>query len=63
MCLSTLYKNKLEKESILMKNVTTIKTIDGKIIFKDLMERTLELKGFIKEINLEENYIIVGEVE
>lgn len=41
MCLSTVYKNQLNPESVIMRNVMTIECKDGLVILTDLMESTL----------------------
>lgn len=37
MCLSTVYKNKMTPETVLMKNVMSIECRDGVVILTDLM--------------------------
>ena len=39
MCLSTVYKNKLTPETVMMRNVMKIECRDGMVILTDLMER------------------------
>ena len=45
MCLSTVYKNKLTPETIMMKNVMRIECKDGMVILTDLMERQMAVEG------------------
>ncbi len=59
MCLSTIYKNEIKDENILMKNVLSIESRDDELIFTDLMERKLKVKGQIKMANLVDGYVIV----
>lgn len=61
MCLSTVYKNKMEPESIAMKNVMSIECKDGCVILTDLMERTCVIEGELERANLVDGYVIVRE--
>ena len=61
MCLSTVYKNKMEPESILMKNVMSIECRDGMVILTDLMERTCAIEGELEKANLVDGFVIVKE--
>ena len=61
MCLSTVYKNKMEPESIVMKNVMQLECRDGMVILTDLMERTVAIEGTLEQANLVDGYVIVRE--
>ena len=61
MCLSTVYKNKMEPESIVMKNVMQLECKDGMVILTDLMERTVAIEGTLEQANLVDGYVIVKE--
>lgn len=61
MCLSTVYKNKLEPESVIMKNVMTIECRDGLVILTDLMERQVAIEGQLEKANLVDGIAIVRE--
>ena len=61
MCLSTVYKNNMEPASIVMKNVMRIECRDGKVILTDLMDRTVEIQGTLRQANLVDGYVIVDE--
>ena len=61
MCLSTVYKNKREPESVAMKNVMTIECRDGYVILTDLMERQMAIEGELEKANLVDGYVIVKE--
>lgn len=61
MCLSTVYKNTMEPESIAMKNVMRIECKDGCVILTDLMDRTLTIEGTLQEANLVDGFVIVKE--
>lgn len=59
MCLSTVYKDKIGEENILMKNVMSIEYLNDHLVFTDLMERKLKIKGELKKANLVDGFVIV----
>ena len=59
MCLSTVYKDKIDKQNILMKNVMSIELKGDTLLFTDLMERKMEIKGSLTKANLVDGYVIV----
>ena len=61
MCLSTVYKNTMTPEAIVMKNVMQIECKDGCVILTDLMERTVSIEGTLESANLVDGYVIVRE--
>ena len=61
MCLSTVYKNKMEPEAIVMRNVMQIECKDGCVILTDLMERQVAIEGQLESANLVDGYVIVQE--
>ena len=61
MCLSTVYKNKLSPETVVMKNVMTIECRDGLVILTDLMERQVAIEGTLEKANLVDGIAIVRE--
>ena len=61
MCLSTVYRNKMDNESIIMKNVKSIACQDGMVILTDLMERKVAIEGQLERANLVDGYVIVKE--
>ena len=61
MCLSTVYKNKMEPETVIMKNVMHIECKDGCVILTDLMDRQVAVEGTLEEANLVDGYVIVKE--
>lgn len=61
MCLSTVYKDKMEPASILMKNVMRIECHDGQVILTDLMERQITISGQLQQANLVDGFVIVKE--
>ena len=63
MCLSTVYKNTMAPETIVMKNVMRIDCKDGCVILTDLMERTVSIPGSLQTANLVDGYVVVKEAE
>ena len=61
MCLSTVYKNNMAPETVLMKNVMSIECRDGMVILTDLMERQMAVEGTLEKANLVDGYVIVQE--
>ena len=59
MCLSTVYKNEISDEKIMMKNVMTVECIDGKVILTDLMGRKLTVEGSLIKAELTDGYVIL----
>ena len=61
MCLSTVYKNDRNPESIIMKNVMRIECKDGAVVLTDLMDRTVAIEGTLEYANLVEGVVLVKE--
>ncbi len=61
MCLSTVYRNTLAPEAVIMKNVMTIECRDGLVILTDLMERTCAVEGVLEKANLVDGVAIIRE--
>jgi len=61
MCLSTIYKNALVPENIMMRNVMRIECKDGMVILTDLMERQVAIEGTLEMANLVDGVAIVKE--
>lgn len=61
MCLSTVYKNKMEEGAIVMKNVMRIDCNDGQVILTDLMDRQVAIEGYLVQANLVDGFVIVKE--
>ena len=59
MCLSTVYKNKMEPETVVMRNVMHIECKDGCVILTDLMDRQVSIEGVLETANLVDGYVIV----
>ena len=63
MCLSTVYRNKLAPEAVVMKNVMSIECKDGTIILTDLMERQVAVEGTLEKANLVEGFVVIKEAK
>ncbi len=61
MCLSTVYKNTLTPENVMMKNVMKIECKDGVVIITDLMERQMAIEGTLEMANLVDGVAVVRE--
>ena len=61
MCLSTVYKNNMAPESVVMRNVMSIECRDGMVILPDLMERQVAIEGRLERANLVDGYVVVKE--
>ena len=61
MCLSTVYKNTLTPEPVMMRNVMKIECKDGCVILTDLMERSCAIEGHLEMANLVDGVAVVRE--
>ena len=61
MCLSTVYKNTMTPEAVVMRNVMRIECKDGCVIVTDLMDRSVAIEGTLSEANLVDGFVIVKE--
>ena len=61
MCLSTVYKNTMAPEAVVMRNVMRIECKDGCVILTDLMDRQVAVEGRLIEANLVDGFVIVEE--
>ena len=57
MCLSTVYKNTMAPEAVVMRNVMRIDCKDGCVILTDLMERTVSIEGTLETANLVDGFV------
>ena len=62
MCLSTVYKNEKREDTVVMRNVMSIRCDDTTVILTDLMERTVAIEGKLQEANLVDGYVIFQEI-
>ena len=61
MCLSTVYKNTMAPEAVVMRNVMRIECKDGCVILTDLMERQVAIEGALESANLVDGVAVVKE--
>ena len=61
MCLSTVYKNTMTPEAVVMRNVMRLECKDGCVILTDLMDRTVAIEGELVSANLVDGFVIVKE--
>ena len=61
MCLSTVYKNTMTPETVVMKNVMRIECKDGCVLLTDLRERPVAIEGTLESANLVDGFVIVKE--
>lgn len=59
MCLSTVYKNELNADAIIMKNVMRLECREGCVVLTDLMERQITIEGTLETANLVDGFVIV----
>ena len=63
MCLSTVYKNTLAPETMVMRNVMRIECKDGCVILTDLMERQVAIEGSLEMANLVDGIAVIKEAQ
>ena len=63
MCLSTVYKNTMTPDSVVLRNVMKIECKDGVILLTDLMDRQVAIEGTLEMANLVDGFVIVRETE
>ena len=61
MCLSTVYKNTMTPDAVVLRNVMKIENKDGVIVLTDLMERQVAIEGTLERANLVDGIAIVKE--
>lgn len=61
MCLSTVYAIRNEKPEPLCKNIASVRTQDGKLIFTDIMGIPTVVNATIERIDLMDNFIWIRE--
>ena len=61
MCLSTIYRDKVEQENMVMKNVRMIEYRDGRIVLTDLLERQMSIEGELVMANLTDGVAVIRE--
>ena len=61
MCLSTVYRNDVSRENIVMRNVMRIECKDGMVILTDLLEHQVAIEGTLVMANLVDGIAVVQE--
>ena len=61
MCLSTIYRDSVQEQNILMKNVMKIECRDGMVVLTDLMDRQMALQGELVMASLVDGVALVKE--
>ena len=61
MCHSTVYKNEMKPETVVMRNVMHIECKDGCVVLTDLMDRQVAIEGQLVEANLVDGFVVVKE--
>ncbi len=59
MCLSKVYANKIEADTLLLSNIQKINFDDDSVIFTDLLERETRIKGRLLSADLVGGKVIV----
>lgn len=59
MCLSTVYKDEISDDKVLMKNVMSVDCTDSQVTLTDLMGRKLTVDGRLLSANLTDGYVIL----
>jgi len=63
MCLSTVYALRDQEKAPIAKNIASVTTRDGKLVFTDIMGISTVVDGTIERIDLMDNFIWVRERE
>ena len=61
MCLSTIYRECVAQDNLVMKNVRMIENLNGKVVLTDLMERQLSIDGELVMANLVDGVAVIRE--
>lgn len=61
MCLSTIYRESVEQDNLVMKNVRMIEYRDGAIVLTDLMERQVSIEGELAMADLVNGVAVIRE--
>ena len=59
MCLANVYRDRAEKENLLLTNVQKIECKDGMVILTDLMERQKVVEGSLAYVDLVGNTAVI----
>ncbi len=61
MCLSTVYRDDVKQDNMVMKNVRMIEYQNGNIVLTDLMERQMSIEGELVMANLVDGVAVIRE--
>ena len=61
MCLSTVYRDGVKQDNMVMKNVRMIEYQNGNIVLTDLMERQMSIEGELVMANLVDGVAVIRE--
>lgn len=61
MCLSTVYRDSVKQDNVVMKNVRMIEYQNGNIVLTDLMERQMSIEGEMVMANLVDGVAVIRE--
>ena len=61
MCLSTIYRDKVDQDNMVMKNVRMIEYRDGNILLTDLMERQMSIEAELVMADLTDGVAVIRE--
>ena len=61
MCLSTVYRDSVKQDNMVMKNVRMIEYQNGNIVLTDLMERQMSIEGDLVMANLVDGVAVIRE--
>lgn len=59
MCLSTIYRDSVKQDNLVMKNVRMIEYRDGTIVLTDLMERQVAVEGELAMADLVDGVAVI----
>lgn len=63
MCLSTVYRNEMTPENILMRNVKQVECTEDTVLLTDLLERQMVIHGSLLRADLVEGFVLVRELQ
>ena len=63
MCLSTVYRDRIGDENLLLSNVQRIECHGSTVVLTDIMERQMTIEGTVLVADLVENKVIIAPVE
>lgn len=61
MCLSTIYRDSVDQDNLVMKNVRKIEYRNGRIVLTDLLERQKSIEGELVMADLVDSVAVIRE--